>query len=311
MNSSRLQPKDGVSIGTVARETGINVDTLRMWERRYGAPRAMRLPSGHRRYDPEEIARLQLAIRVMQGGRRPREVVAASTETLLRMLGAVENTGELEIERQIEEAHVQSEQRTALREWMSAAVGLDESTLIHLFHRDWVELGPLRFLEERLVPFLNRVGLDWQRGEMTVAQEHFASELVSDFLTTRWRRLSEHAPGKPLLLASPPGDLHHLGLIMCAVATTVADHRVIYLGPHTPPAQIIETGNLHRPVAVGISFSVCAERSTARRWTQEIRDGIASDIPVLIGGAGAPEPPEGVRRFETIREYHDCVVKLP
>ncbi|MBN1478598.1 MerR family transcriptional regulator [Candidatus Sumerlaeota bacterium] len=311
MNSPRLQPQDGMSIGTVARETGINVDTLRMWERRYGAPKAMRLPSGHRRYDPEEIARLQLALRVMRGGRRPRETVAASTESLLRMLGAIENRGEGEIERQVEEAHVQAEQRTALRKWVRSAVDLGESSLMHLFHHDWVELGPLRFLEERVVPFLDRVGIDWLQGKMTVAQEHFASELLSDFLSSRWRRLSEHAPGRPLLHASPPGDLHHLGLIMCAVVTAVAEHRVIYLGPHTPPAQIIETANHHRPAAVCISFSICTERSSASRWTQEIREGVAEEIPVVVGGAGAVEPSGGVLRFTDLHDYHDWVVKLP
>jgi MerR family transcriptional regulator, light-induced transcriptional regulator len=307
----RPQHKSGMSIGTVARETGISVDTLRIWERRYGAPKAMRLPSGHRRYDPEEIERLQLAVRVMRAGRRPREVVAASTETLLRMLGAIENRGEGEIERQVKETHARSEQHTAAREWIRAALELDESTLNHLFHRDWAELGPLRFLEERVVPVLDRVGFDWRRGTMTVAQEHFTSEMLADFLSMRWRRLSEHAPGRPLLLASPPGDLHHLGLIFCAVATAVADHRVIYIGPQTPPAQIIQTANHYRPAAVCISFSVCADRSLARRWTQEIRGGISEEIPVVIGGAGALETPEDVLRFETLRDYHDWVVRLP
>ena len=37
------------------RDTGIGRDTLRVWERRYGRPEPIRLPSGHRRYTAEQI----------------------------------------------------------------------------------------------------------------------------------------------------------------------------------------------------------------------------------------------------------------
>lgn len=309
--ASPLQPTEGISIGALARETGIGVETLRMWERRYGKPQSMRLPSGHRRYDPAEINRLRLATQVMQTGRRPKDIIPKSTESLLRMIGEIENRGDDEIERQVEEAHLQDEQRVVLREWARATIELDESSLNLLLHRDWADLGPLRFLEERAVPFLTHVGLEWERGKITVSQEHFASEVLADFLSTRWRRPSEYAPGKPALLALTPGDLHELGLIMCAVVTALADHRVIYLGPHTPPSQIIETANEHRPVAVCLSYSSCADRNAVRRWTQEIREGVASDIPIAVGGAGAPEAIEGVKRFDTLRAYHAWMMQLP
>ena len=42
-------------IGTVADVTGVNPITLRAWERRYGKPRAVRLPSGHRRYTQDQV----------------------------------------------------------------------------------------------------------------------------------------------------------------------------------------------------------------------------------------------------------------
>lgn len=43
-----------LTIGELARRTGISASNLRMWESRYGFPLALRLPSGHRRY-PEEV----------------------------------------------------------------------------------------------------------------------------------------------------------------------------------------------------------------------------------------------------------------
>ncbi len=51
-----------LTIGELARRTGVNVATLRMWEERHGFPVSVRLPSGHRRYADgivEQVLRVQ------------------------------------------------------------------------------------------------------------------------------------------------------------------------------------------------------------------------------------------------------------
>ena len=51
-----------LTIGELARRTGVNVATLRMWEERHGFPVSVRLRSGHRRYGDDtvdEVLRLQ------------------------------------------------------------------------------------------------------------------------------------------------------------------------------------------------------------------------------------------------------------
>jgi DICT domain-containing protein len=52
----------------VVEQTGIGEATLRAWERRYGFPEPQRLPSGHRRYDAEDVERLRHAARLRAGG---------------------------------------------------------------------------------------------------------------------------------------------------------------------------------------------------------------------------------------------------
>lgn len=48
-----------LSIGDLARATGVGEATLRAWERRYGFPTPRREPSGHRRYDPGDVERVR------------------------------------------------------------------------------------------------------------------------------------------------------------------------------------------------------------------------------------------------------------
>ena len=54
-----------MKVGEVARRAGVNVETLRYYERRGLLPEPERLPSGHRRYD-EETVRFLRAIKEAQ-----------------------------------------------------------------------------------------------------------------------------------------------------------------------------------------------------------------------------------------------------
>src|SRR3954466_4661478 len=48
-----------LAIKDVAERTGIAAGTIRMWEQRYGFPEPQRLPSGYRRYTPEDVDTLR------------------------------------------------------------------------------------------------------------------------------------------------------------------------------------------------------------------------------------------------------------
>src|SRR3954454_24570522 len=50
---------EDLAIKDVAERTGIAAGTIRMWEQRYGFPEPQRLPSGYRRYTPEDVDTLR------------------------------------------------------------------------------------------------------------------------------------------------------------------------------------------------------------------------------------------------------------
>jgi DICT domain-containing protein len=59
---------DDLTIGTLARRTGVSVSTIRAWERRYGFPVPRRLDSGHRRYTERDVEAVLGALRERHGG---------------------------------------------------------------------------------------------------------------------------------------------------------------------------------------------------------------------------------------------------
>jgi len=66
---SNLEPPVGLTITGVAARTGVSVPALRAWEQRYGFPTPARLPGGHRRYDEDEVARIEAVVRERAAGR--------------------------------------------------------------------------------------------------------------------------------------------------------------------------------------------------------------------------------------------------
>ena len=72
----------GHSIAAVERDTGLQKDTLRVWERRYGFPQPLRDANGERVYPPEQLARLRQIKRLIDQGMRPGKVVAADPASL-------------------------------------------------------------------------------------------------------------------------------------------------------------------------------------------------------------------------------------
>jgi len=57
-----------LSIGDVVAATGVGEATLRAWERRFGFPAPRREPSGHRRYNRDEVERIRAVVRERDRG---------------------------------------------------------------------------------------------------------------------------------------------------------------------------------------------------------------------------------------------------
>jgi methylmalonyl-CoA mutase cobalamin-binding subunit len=286
-----------ISIGKLSRSTGFSAERLRIWELRYGAPKGRRLPSGHRRYAPEEVERLHLVREALDRGFRPRHVVASSREELMKLLeqlgtslaGGLPEPGRLPW--------------TPLS-WVQASARMDEAALERQFMEHWLALGSLRFLRERAVPFVVSLGEEWHAKRLSAAEEHFGSEKLGDFLAGIWRRLNELNRGPAALLTTLPGDPHRIGLQMVALVSAMAGWRVLYLGPSTPLEEVATTAAKVGVKAVLISVSLSVDPSQARSQTLALRGSLPRGVELVVGGAHAPTPADGAwTRFGDLQPF--------
>lgn len=286
------QPKSQkMGIGALSSATGIPVETLRTWERRYGFPDPERNEIGHRVYSVEVVEHLKLIHRVLDEGHRASAVVGKPVEQLRGLLGEEKATKDVV---EIERWSVGRDENQVIQPWLDATQDFDGEALENALRSDWHKLGALRFLKERIRPFLDELGMAWVEHRMEVAHEHFASERLRDFLTSHWRPLSDRSRGPRVVCATLPGETHYLGLQMAAMVLAVSGCRVIYLGSDTPVDDIVAAAESYDTAAVVISVSIAANRYMVARDLSSLRNKLDNEIDVLVGGRGAPDALENI-----------------
>jgi MerR family transcriptional regulator, light-induced transcriptional regulator len=302
-----LKNEDHLSIGELSKQTGIGVHSLRVWEKRYGAPHPERLPSGHRRYPKGEVQRVRAVARALESGYRASKVVTGTMEELQGLLGVKNLTTSKPLQPDTNSGQVS--RKLTLSKWIDAVHRFDDFTLTQGFYDEWGKNGPLRFITNFAAPLIYQLGEDWENGELTVSQEHFASERLEQFLSGMWRRMNEKKEGPVILVTTLPGDPHRLGIQMCAAVTALTEARVIYLGPDTPTDEIIWAVKQCQADVLSISVSPTMDPVEVKNHLKMIKDNMKETVDLVVGGNGAPEGIPGTNRFISFAEYLDWLNK--
>jgi len=297
-------PAGAMSIGALSKATGIAVETLRTWERRYGVPVASRKPSGHRLYPAAAVEPLRRVAQLLARGHRPAEVLALAPAELAPLLALSEGRSTPPI---VPPARTSSRGTAApdavhpgaVAELLDATRGFDRDRMLRMLRARWSRLGPLRFLDDVAGPFLVAIGAGWEDGEVRIRHEHFATECLSDFLREVRGPHQERADGPLVVAATLEGDRHEGGLLMATVLLAVRGWRVLHLGPDSPVAEIVELARTHPLDAVAISVSSAVPRARAARMIATLRRRLPRRVALWVGGAGAPPATKGVDRFDS------------
>jgi methanogenic corrinoid protein MtbC1 len=137
-------------------------------------------------------------------------------------------------------------------------------------------------IRDVLIPYLHDLGERWARGEVTVGQEHFASNVVRSRLAgmaTGWGT----GRGPRALLACPPGELHDIALLSFGLVLRRSGWRVTFLGADSPAGDIEQTTGVLRPDLVMLAASEPGRFDAIRSDLARLSRGAS----VALAGPGA------------------------
>jgi DNA-binding transcriptional MerR regulator/methylmalonyl-CoA mutase cobalamin-binding subunit len=277
------------SIGFVAAQIGVSTATLRKWEERYGYPKPRRNAAGTRYFDEADLARLQQAKRLIDAGQPVSFVLRDHAE---RIPGPVSSTS----------APVYDVAIVAMLEM----VRLHELPQLSAHLRRRLDTGSLEgFVESTAAPLMRAVGDAWAAGTLQVYQEHSVARLLAELLGPVVRPTDAGTNTPTIVLTTPPGELHGLGLTMVSAALSEAGACCINLGPSLPADGIIDAASAFGADIVGLSISACSSERMTAKLLRELRDALPDRVEIWLGGAGArrvPTLPTSTRAFNDVIE---------
>jgi DNA-binding transcriptional MerR regulator len=250
-------------IGEFARRVGVSRELLRAWERRYGLLQPIRSDGGFRLYtsdDAERVARMKSAL----------DEGLSASEAARRAL-----------------AHARSAEGLlddARERILAAARAYDDTAAQSALDEAFASFALDTVLRELVLPLLREIGGEWERGELEVGQEHFATNLIRERLLAL-ARFWGRGGGPLAILACPPGERHDIGLIAFGLVLRSHGWRILFLGADTPLptlASAIETTSPRLVVVASMDGALLeAEGAGLRR--------LARSAPLVLSGAGATE----------------------
>jgi methanogenic corrinoid protein MtbC1 len=289
-----------LSIGALATATGIPAQTLRTWERRYGAPEATRKPSGHRLYPVSLVTQLRKVAQLLERGHRAGEILTLTSSELDPLLALVPTGATMtrRAERVAPASLVPGDHD--MSEWVRAVKRLDRDALLGLLRERWTRLGPLEFLQACAGRLMAEVGAAWRAGTLEIRHEHFATACLAGFLREVREPFDRQAQGPLVITATLPRDIHEGGLLMSSVLLAVRGCRVLYLGTDVPMDQIAAAARERGARAVALSVSAAVTSRRASSGVTHLRALLPRSTALWVGGAGVPPPSRGVRCFTTL-----------
>jgi DNA-binding transcriptional MerR regulator len=265
-------------IGELAKRTGVSPELLRAWEQRYGLLQPTRTPGGFRLYSAADEARVQRMQALVSGG------LAAAQAARLVLSGGEPAPRTVSGSATILE--------DAAGNLTASLDRLDEQTANTALDRLFSAYTVETVLQDVVIPYLHRLGERWEAGEVSVAQEHFASNL----LRARLLGLAQgwgQGQGPGAILACAPGEHHELGLLAFGVALHRRGWRITYLGTDSPIGAVADIApSLTPAVVVLLSLNPDNFLDHAREIEQ-----LTKQVPVMIAGTGAT--PEVARHTQT------------
>ena len=250
-------------IGEFARRVGVSPELLRAWETRYGLMRPVRSPGGLRLYTAADAARVKRMRRGLAEGLSAAEAARAALEDERPSDGLLDD---------------------AAARLLAAILRYDETSAHSVLDESFSGFGLEPVLRDVVLPTLGQIGDGWERGEIDISIEHFASNLVRGRLLAL-ARFWGRGTGPLALLACAPGETHDLPLLAFALVLRSHSWRILFLGADTPIATLAQAAETTRPaLAVVSSFYPAlleAEASDLGR--------LARLVPLALAGPGATD----------------------
>ena len=184
-----------------------------------------------------------------------------------------------------------------------------QTVVAELMH-ERANLGSWWAVAELLGLVLDALGTHWERGTLSVIEEHIASDRLARGVSWINQALVASREGPTVLLVIAENDEHTLGLSLAELVAAEVGWRTTWLGRKTPLTMLdawLDDGDTH---LVAVSASRASDNpSDLERQYRELREMTETrDVELVVGGSGAwpDELPYGLR-MQSFKQWNQLL----
>jgi hypothetical protein len=248
--------------------TGLSRDRLRAWERRYEVVRPVRQANGYRAYTADQVALLRAYGRLIAAGGRIGDLVGRPATEV------------------IERAWRELPDGTPLGPLLVPIRGLDREGLESVVAEQVAVRGLVGFVDDIVLPLATVIGDLWSVGDLPVAAEHLASEVIVHALKEGLRFHRSQGKGPLTLAACLPGERHEWGFLAMLCHLQAGGWQIGYLGADLPLEEVVQSAWRLTPAAIALSVSDPAICASVLDELVRLPPRLPAHCVVSIGGAG-------------------------
>ncbi|ALG15643.1 MerR family transcriptional regulator [Kibdelosporangium phytohabitans] len=231
-------PEPSLPVAAVARRLGVAPSTLRTWDRRYGLGPRGHTTGRHRRYGPEDVARLELMQRALLRGASPAEAADYA-------LKAHAQPG-----KPAPQPVVVPDESALARGLGRAALAMDTPSVQELLNEAIATDGVIACWDRVVRPVLTAVAGRWAHSGACVEVEHLLNECVLAAMIAATPLLGHARNPRPVLLSCAPEERHSLPLYVLRAALARREIGTQMLGAALPADALAAAVRRTAPAAV-------------------------------------------------------------
>lgn len=288
------------SIKELEQLSGIKAHTIRIWEKRHKLIEPARTQTNIRYYSDEDLKKIINVSVLNNNGIKISKIVGLSYEEITRKVAELSRN------------HTDTE--IFVDQLVVAMIDMEEEKFEKIISDLSLKFGFERTVIEIVYPFLEKIGVLWQTGNVTPAQEHFITHLIRQKIIVAIDALPLPPKEAPrVLLFLPEGELHELGLLFYHYIIKRDGFRTFYLGQTVPFHDVTSVAAIHAPRFVITSLTAMPVGSQVQHYLDKLCAALAP-AKVLASGAALKKsnitPPTNFHQFYNALGMRDLIKTL-
>mgnify|MGYP006285458339 CR=1 FL=1 len=269
-----MNTKPKYPISYVASQTGLNQILIRTWENRYDFLNPERSSGNRRLYNEEELHKLMLIKKAIDKGFRIGQLAKMSNEEIHDLLGP---NGKNESK--------YADTDDLIVDSIEYIRKFDNLNFKKLIDREMIRHSKRNFITAFVLPLLDRIGILWEKGEIKVSNEHFATEIIRGKLISMIE-IPDNTNSPCIIAGTPKNQQHDLVSLALAVLVSIMGFKVLFIGASVPAEEIISVAEKTGALAVILSIIYPNDDISLLGELSKLK-GIGENTDIYIGGASA------------------------